>query len=161
MEALGLVQHIDQLTHQLGNTLDHIYTESIDTLGISHAFTSNYILDHKMVGIELNIKKQLEQPGNEPRQPFKNLTLQDFKTEFNNSIILQHSTLEDIYIAFTQEINRTLDKLVPPKNPRKQAKPARPWYNTRLLGQRRIVRNRENTYWKYKVQHQWRAFTRE
>ena len=67
MEALGLVQHIDQLTHQLGNTLDHIYTESIDTLGISHAFTSNYISDHKMVGIELNIKKQLEQPGNVPR----------------------------------------------------------------------------------------------
>ena len=43
-------------------------------------------------------------------------------------------------------MNRTLDKLVPPKKPRKQAKPARPWYNTRLLGQRRIVRNRENTY---------------
>ena len=56
MEALGLVQHIDQPTHQLGNTLDHIYTESIDTLGISHAFTSNYISDHRMVGIELNIK---------------------------------------------------------------------------------------------------------
>ena len=32
MEALGLVQHIDKPTHQLGNTLDHIYTESLDQL---------------------------------------------------------------------------------------------------------------------------------
>ena len=30
MEALGLIQHIDKPTHQLGNTLDHIYTESLD-----------------------------------------------------------------------------------------------------------------------------------
>ena len=30
MEALGLVQHIDQQTHQLGNTLDLVYTESLE-----------------------------------------------------------------------------------------------------------------------------------
>ena len=55
-EALGLVQHINQPTHQLGNILYHIYIESIDTVGIYHAFTSHYISGHKMVGIELNIK---------------------------------------------------------------------------------------------------------
>ena len=43
MEALGLVQHIDQQTHQLGNTLDLIYMESIDQL-------SMYISDHFLVG---------------------------------------------------------------------------------------------------------------
>ena len=43
MEALGLVQHINTPTHQLGNTLDHIYTESLDQLGVQHAFTGSYI----------------------------------------------------------------------------------------------------------------------
>ena len=47
------------------------------------------------------------------------------------------------------------------KKLRKRAKPARPWYNTRLLNQRRIVRNRENKYIKYKELHQWKAFARK
>ena len=57
MEALGLVQYIDKPTHQLGNTLDHIYTESLDQLGISHTFIGTYISGHRIVGIELNLKK--------------------------------------------------------------------------------------------------------
>ena len=67
MEALGLVQHIDKPTHQLGNTLDHIYTESLDALGVSHAFISTYISDHRLVGIELNTKKHLEQLDTQPK----------------------------------------------------------------------------------------------
>ena len=46
MEALGLVQHIDQQTHQLGNTLDLVYTKSLKAIRIYHAFTSSYISDH-------------------------------------------------------------------------------------------------------------------
>ena len=57
MEALGLVQHIDKPTHQLGNTLDHIYTESLDQLGVQHAFIGPYLSDHRLVGIEINTKK--------------------------------------------------------------------------------------------------------
>ena len=58
MEALGLVQHTDQQTHQLGNTLDLIYTESLEPLRVYHVFTSTYISDHHLVGIELQMKKQ-------------------------------------------------------------------------------------------------------
>ena len=46
MEALGLVQHIDQQTHQLENTLDLVYIKSLEPIRIYHAFTSNYISDH-------------------------------------------------------------------------------------------------------------------
>ena len=40
--------------------LDHIYTESLDALGVQKAFISTYISDHRIVGIEVNIRKQLE-----------------------------------------------------------------------------------------------------
>ena len=56
MEALGPVQDIDKPTHQLGNTLDQIYTESLDALGVQKAFISTYISDHRIVGIEVNMK---------------------------------------------------------------------------------------------------------
>ena len=60
MEALGLQQHIDKPTHQQGNTLDHIYTESLDQLGILHIFIGSYISDHRLVRIELNCTKGKE-----------------------------------------------------------------------------------------------------
>ena len=162
MEALGLVQHITQPTHQLGNTLDHIYTESLDPLGVSFAFISTYISDHRLIGIEINTKKHLEWLDRQPRRPFNQLKLENFKHESNNEQVLEHSNLEGIWTTLKKEITRTLDKLIPPKKkPRKGAKLARTWYNPRLLGQRRIVRNRESKYNKYKEQHQWKAFTRE
>ena len=66
MEALGLVQHIGKPTHQLGNTLDHIYTESLDQLGVQHAFIGPYLSDHRLVGIEIKARKHikhLEEPA--------------------------------------------------------------------------------------------------
>ena len=78
MEALGLVQHIDKPTHQLGNTLDHIYTESLDQLGVQHAFIGSYISDHRLVGIEINMKKNSKQLEKLPRCPLKEVDLDTF-----------------------------------------------------------------------------------
>ena len=38
VEALGLQQHIDKPMHRLGNTLDLIYTESLDRVRVIHSF---------------------------------------------------------------------------------------------------------------------------
>ena len=37
MEALGLKQHIDKPMHKLGNTLDLIYTESLNRVKVLHS----------------------------------------------------------------------------------------------------------------------------
>ena len=161
MEALGLTQHIDQATHQLGNTLDHIYTESIDTLEVRHSFIGEFLSDHRLVGIEINIRKMRCQLGGQTRRPFKKLDLNTFKQEFNNEAVTQHRQLDEIWTAFEKELTRTLDKLIPEEKHRRKSKPKRPWYNSRLLDQRKIVRNRERVYLTYRQRHQWQAFTRE
>ena len=161
MEALGLTQHISYATHQLGNTLDHIYTESIDTLEVRHSFIGEFLSDHRLVGIEINIKRMRCQLENQTRRPFKKLDLNTFKQEFNNEAVTQHRQLDEIWVAFEKELTRTLDKLIPEERHRRTSKPRRPWYNSRLLDQRKIVRNRERVYLTYRQQHQWQAFTRE
>ena len=161
MEALGLTQHIGYATHQLGNTLDHIYTESIDTLEVRHSFLGDFLSDHRLVGIEVNIKKMRRQLENQNRRPFKKLDLNTFKQEFNNDAVTQHRQLDEIWAALEKELTRTLDKLIPEEKHRRKSKPRQPWYNSRLLGQRKIVRNRERVYLTYRQQHQWQAFTRE
>ena len=60
MEALELQQHIDKPTNKFGNTLDLIHTESLDRVRVIHSFIGKFISDHRVVGIELEIRKQLE-----------------------------------------------------------------------------------------------------
>ena len=56
MEAMGPIQHIIEQTHQLGNTLDLIYTESLEAIKVLHAFLRDYISDHRLAGTELQLR---------------------------------------------------------------------------------------------------------
>ena len=74
MEALGLRQHINEPTHKLENKLNLIYTESLNRVKVLHSFIGNFISDHRVVGTEIEIRKQLEK-----HQPTKHRNY----TEFN------------------------------------------------------------------------------
>ena len=161
MEALGLVQHIDQPTHQLGNTLDLIYTESLEPILVNHAFTSNCILDHCLVGIELQMKKQQVRIESSKTRNYKNFSTSSFETSFNNSTILEEDNFELAVKALEKELTRTLDELAPLQDRRKKKISSRPWYNSTLKEQKRIVRTRECIYNRDRQLHQWKAFTRE
>ena len=161
MEALGLVQHIDQQTHQLGNTLDLIYTESLEPILVNHAFTSSYISDHCLVGIELQMKKQQVRIESSKARNYKDFNTSSFEISFNNSAILGEENFELAVKALEKELTRTLDELAPLQDRRKKKIPSRPWYNATLKEQKRIVRTRECIYNKDRQPHQWKAFTRE
>ena len=161
MEALELVQHIDQQMHQLGNTLDLIYTESLEPILVNHAFTSSYILDHCLVGIELQMKKQQVRIESSKARNNKNFDTSSFETSFNNSAILEEENSELAVKSLEEELTRTLDELAPLQDRRKKKIPSRPWYNATLKEQKRIVRTRECIYNRDRQLHQWKAFTRE
>ena len=78
------------------------------------------------------------------RRPFKDLDLATFEQEFNNEVVLQYRQLEDIWSALEKELTRTLDKLIPKAKQKGKCKPAQPWYNSRLLSQRKIVKKRKS-----------------
>ena len=46
MEALGLKQHVIEPTHQKGNILDLIFTETASQINVSQLEMLDYILDH-------------------------------------------------------------------------------------------------------------------
>ena len=154
MEALGLVQLIDQPTHQLGNTLDLIYTESLEPILVNHAFTSNFISDHCLVGIELQMKKQQVRIESSKTRNYKNFNTSSFETSFNNSTILEEDNLELAVKALEKELTRILDELAPLQDRRKKKIPSRPWYNATLKEQKRIVRTRECIYRRDRQLHQ-------
>ena len=91
MEALGLQQHIDKPTHKLGNSLDLIYTESLNRVKVLHSFIGNFISDHRVVGIKLEIRKQLEKHQPTKYRNYKDFNLNSISQEFNNKILDQSS----------------------------------------------------------------------
>ena len=135
MEALGLVQHIDQQTHQLGSTLDIIYTENLEPLKVYHAFTSTYISDHRLVGIELQMKKQLARIESSKTRSYKDFNPRDFEASFNDSTILEQDDFALAVQELEKELTRTLDELAPLQDRRKKKQPSRPWYSATLKEQ--------------------------
>ena len=115
-------------------------------LGVRHSFIGEYILDHRLVGIEINKKKATTQLDNWHRRQFKKLDLDSFTQEFRNEEILKHSKLGDIWSALEKELRRTLEKIIPEEKQKRKPKPPRPWYTNRLLDQRKIVRTRERVF---------------
>ena len=56
---------------------------------------------------------------------------------------------------------KALHDLAPLGDRGKPKRKSRPWYNSQLLEQRKVVRNRERAFIKYREDHHWRAFTGE
>ena len=107
MEALGLQQHTDKPMHRLGNTLDLIYTESLDRVRVIHSFIGNFISDHRIVGIELEIRKQLEKCQSTKHRNYIDFNLNNFSQVFNNNKILDQSSLEEAVQAVNKEMEKT------------------------------------------------------
>ena len=106
MEALGLKQHIDKPTHRLENTLDLIYMESLDRVRVIHSSIGNFISDHGIVGIEVEIKKQLEKHQSSKHRNYRDLNLNNFSQVFNNNKILDQSSLEEAMQACNEEMEK-------------------------------------------------------
>ena len=141
MEALGLQQHIDKPTHRLGNTLDLIYMESLDRVRVIHSFIGDFISDHRIIGIELKIKKQLEKHPSTNTWDYRDFNLNNFSKVFNNNKILDQSSLEKAVQAFNEEMEKTLDKIPLKEEKKEHKRQNKQGYTSQLLKQRKIVRN--------------------
>ena len=130
LEALGLQQHIDKAMHKLGNTLDLIYTESLNRVKVLHSFICNFISDHRVVGIELEIKKQLEKHQPTKHRNYKEFNINNFTQELNNNRILKQSSLKGAVQIFSEEMKRTLDIITPLEEKRKLKRKNKPWYTS-------------------------------
>ena len=64
------------------------------------------------------------------------------RKEFNNNRILEKDNLEEAFTEFKEEMTRTLGKLVPLEDRGKPKRKGRPWYNSQLLEQRKVTRDK-------------------
>ena len=87
--------------------------ESLDRVRVIHSFIGNFISNHRVMGIELEIRKQLEKCQSTKHRNYKDFNLNNFSQVFNNSKILDQSFLEDAVQGSMKKWKKTLDKIAP------------------------------------------------
>ena len=83
--------------------------ESLDRVKILHPFIGNIISDHRVVGIGLEIRKQLENHQSTRHKNYKEFNLNSFMQVFSNNRIVKQSSIYDAVQVFIEEMERTLD----------------------------------------------------
>ena len=69
--------------------------------------------------------------------------------------------VQDTFNNYDKKIKAAVLTHVPKKTVRKSDKLSKIWFNSDLIQHRKLVRNREKVFRKYKQHHQWIAFTKE
>ena len=76
----------------------------------------------------------------------------------NNQLLLEATTFEDAVFHLNDQILRTPDEVAPMKTKLTPKHNKKPWCHTDLHGQRRIIKNRERKWLKYRTAELWMAY---
>ena len=68
-------------------------------------------MDHRLAGIELQLRKQQEKSESTSHRDCRGLNLDNLRKEFNNRI-LEKDSLEEAFTEFKEEMTRALDELM-------------------------------------------------
>ena len=153
MRALGLEQHIFCPTHVKENTLDLIFTQLSNSFDITNTTLHGFISDHSMVSVNINIKKEkypIETRKIRDRIKVIGLALaqNSIPPEFN-----EDTTIDEVSSQFNTELLKAPDAIGPMKSIKFTNRPKHSWLNKFIREQRRVVKNHDRSYKKYRQQH--------
>ena len=147
LEEFELKQHVDFLTHILGNTLDHLITPEssrlVKSLNISDCFS-----DHMVIRAVLDITK--------PKCPQKTIWYRKFHKidrvkmadDLNSSELVKNpklSSCEDLYNQYHNTLVSLLDKHAPLTS-KLEGRPPAKWLNDKIFSAKRQKRYYERKW---------------
>ena len=160
MSALGLDQHVHTSTHQAGNILDLVLTNS-NHLPISKCVSSDFISDHRAVVCQTSL-------GNAPLSAKKikvrRITpegIDKLASSLNTDRILSICELENAVQELEFELTTKFNDEFPEVEKSVIFRLKVPWFTVPLKEQRLVVRRRERAWLRYSQDHHWAAFRRE
>ena len=158
MEALGLEQHYNFMTHKAGNTLDLAITESFGTLKVKACQPGNFISDHCIVQCWVSITRNVIQ--------CKEVTYRKL-VDINIECLVHDMKLEDL--AYIDDVNiltelcdncmkRSLEIHAPIQTKAITIRQTNPWFMKGVRSLKKAVRRQEKIWQKYKTNDTWSAY---
>ena len=160
MKAIGLEQHVNFYTHNLGNTLDHIYTLVGAATTVQQCRAGPFISDHRLIAATINIARSDIERCSVTSRSYKNFDLDTFKHDLKFEYT-ESDTLAELVQEYKTTADKCLEKHAPKVTRRVTNRKTELWYNDRIIEQKRLVRRRECVWLKYAEEHQWKAYTTE
>ena len=154
MRALSLVQHTSGPTHVRGNTLDLIFTQLSNIFNIADTTLHGYILDHCMVSVDINIKKQKYPIETKEIRDRMKLTGPTLAQNFTPTDFDENTTINEAASQSNTELYKGLDATAPVKTIKFTNRPKHPWFNKFIREQMNVVKNHERKWRKYNQHHQ-------
>ena len=158
MQTFGLNQHVNESMHQKGNILDLIFTEEKSDIQVAHCKTHIYISDHCMVTMDTNLRKQSWTRSTITIRDSSKLTIENLMANFTPPILEMDVILSQAYDQFNAELQKILDTVAPKKTIKQTDLPKNPWLNKYIRQQRKVVKNRDRVWRRYKQDHQWHTY---
>ena len=140
MRALGLEQHVSGPTHVRGNTLDLIFTQLSNGSNITNTTLNGYILDHSMVTVNINIKKQKYLIETKDIRDRTKLTGPTLAQNFTPPDFSEDTTIDEATSQFNTELLKALDTTTPIKSIKLTNRPKHLWFNKFIRGQKSVVK---------------------
>ena len=160
-EALGLLQHVTQPTHISGHILDLVVTEYDNSFVIDWIIHDTYFLDHSALIIKTKIPRI---SMTECTTKFRNwkkvsiLVLGERFDQLNWDGIGNDTDLDDALEYFVTNVNEVLEDVIPEKTAKVKTHRSQPWCSEIPKTSKKVMRNCEIVWQKYKQLHQLEAF---
>ena len=114
-----------------------------------------------MVSVDINIKKQKYLTETKEIRDRTKITGSTLAQNFTPPEFNEDTTIDKATSQFNMKLLKALNAIAPIKNIKFTNIPKHPWFNKSIREQRRVVKNHERRWRKYKQQHQWQAYMKE
>ena len=161
MSALGLQQHVKLATYTSGNTLDLVFTEECTDYTVLASRPDRYLSDHKSVITTIAIPRYKVVRKKIKVRKIKTVTETELVQEFEEGNIVDSNDINIYAESLEIELRRVTDVLAPEKEISVTCRQLKPWYNTFIRDQKKVVRNCERKFNSYGQAHQWKAYQSE
>ena len=159
LTAFGLQNHIDFPTHKTKHTLDLIISECFCHLVGKDSSPGQYLSDHTSVISHLSIDNPPLEVKKCTYHRLKEIDTDEISTKLDHAFENFETTdLETMMEDLEKQLKLVLDEIAPAKTKTILVRPTNPWFTEDVKTQKKLMRNRERIWRKYRLQSNWIAF---
>ena len=162
MSALGFTQAVSSATHTSGNTLDLVFTECDSDINKGlQCDVQEFLSDHRWVICSTSLKCQNIKMKRIKKRVLKEQAELMMTENFDDTEVLNCEGHEQGVALLEDQLSKIYDLAAPMRTIKIAERIRVPWFTSDVMTQKRIVRNRQKIWLKYREEHQWSAYKRE
>ena len=148
LDSMGLRQHVNQPTHELGHTIDLIITRQSDSIISGSPVTDHLFSDHLSVLTTLRATKPKIIWKEQVYRKIKSIDLDSFCSDLATSEVCQDTPreLNELVDCYNRSLTSILEKHAPLKRKIIPQRRRIPWYNDQILNAKRLRRKAEKKW---------------